>query len=225
MDTAEDPIATRIAPSPGQHRRAGGGFRVLSLLIAFQERCASWRLEPLVRVAILITGIIYCGATLALWTATRQAIDQMRDQMIVAQRPWISVAKIDLLEPLVVNHPVRATVSLKNTGMSPAIGVVTSGMLAIRESEPAFIHRLIGRSERRTDMGASDVQLTYLDLDDGPLRTDDLAALQSAKQNLYAIIEIAYTDSFGHAGATNVCAAYRPARQDFGPCTAGTELR
>jgi hypothetical protein len=198
----------------------------MAVLTVVVEHLASWRLESVVRVATLLTGIVFCGVTIALWTATRQAIDQTRDQMLLAQRPWITVPKIELTEPLTASHPVRVAVSLKNTGLSPALGVTTSGMLAIRESAPGFVSTLAGKSDRRTDMGASDLQSTSVDLDGGqPLRADDLAVLRSAKQNLYAIVEIAYTDPFGHPGATNVCAVYRPAQQDFGPCAAGTELR
>jgi hypothetical protein len=228
MDAADDSIAALPSGSlrPETMRRARWQARLTAVLNAIFEHCASWRLESLVRVAILVAGIVYCGLTMAVWTATRQAIDQTRDQMLLAQRPWIIVPKIELSEPLTASHPVRVAVSLKNTGLSPALGVVTSGTLAIRESAPGFISRLTGRSERRTDMGASDLQSIYVELDGGePLRADDLAVLRSAKQSLYAIVEIAYTDPFGHPGATNVCAVYRPALQDFGPCTAGTELR
>jgi hypothetical protein len=206
------------------HRRSG--YRVIvSLVKALAAYCASWRLESVVAVAGLLTGVVYCGVTFALWSATRQAADQTRDQILLTQRPWITVPRIELSEPLTANHPVRVTASMKNTGLSPALDVVTSSMLAVRQTPPGFVGRLVVRSDRRMDMGASDVQLIYLDLEQGQLREDDLAAVQSGRQNLYAIVEVIYSDPFGHAGATNVCASYRPAQRDFGPCASSSELR
>jgi cbb3-type cytochrome oxidase subunit 3 len=196
-----------------------------SIVTAVAGVCARWRLQSIVSVAALLLGVLYCGVTFAFWSATRQAVDQTRNQILLTQRPWITVPRIELSEPLAANHPVRVTASVKNTGLSPALDVVTTSMLAVRQTQPGFVGRLVGRGDRRTDMGASDVQLIYMDLDQGQLREDDLAALQSGRQNLYAIVEVIYSDPFGHSGATSVCASYRPAQRDFGPCATGSELR
>jgi hypothetical protein len=104
--------------------------------------------------------------------------------------------------------------------------MMTSGTLAIRDGDPAFVYGLMGRNRRAADMGAGETQIVYLDLDDGrPLQTGDLPVLDSARQRLYAIVEIAYADIFGHSDSTRVCAVYKPATRDLGPCTIGNELR
>jgi hypothetical protein len=188
------------------------------------DYCAGWRLESVISVAALLMVVLCYGVTFTFWIATRQSIDQTRDQMLLAQRPWLTVPRIELSEPLAANHPVRATASLRNTGLSPALDVVTASMLAVRDTPPGFVRRMVGRNDRRMDMGASDVQLIYMDLDEGMLREDDLAAVKAGKQNLYAIVEVRYSDPFGHAGTTNICASYRPNQHDFGPCETGSEL-
>lgn len=171
-------------------------------------------------------GTVYCGLTYALWSSTQQAIDQAREQMFSAQRAWITVASIALVEPPTANHPVRAAVTIKNTGQTPAVRMMTSGTLAIRDDDPAFVYGLMGRNRRAADMGAGETQLVYLELDEGrPLQTGDLPVLDSARQRLYAIVEIGYADIFGHSDATRVCAVYKPATSDLGPCTIGNEMR
>ncbi len=75
------------------------------------------------------------------------------------------------------------------------------------------------------DLGASDEQVIRVDFDGGALRDDDFAELRSGRQVLYAIAEVNYTDVFGDTASTHVCAEYRPALADFGPCPVGSELR
>ena len=211
-----------LRPTVRHHR---GKYRaVVKFFTALAEYCAGWRLQSVVSVAALLMVVLCYGVTFAFWSATRQTIDQTRDQMLLTQRPWITVPKIELSEPLAANHPVRATASLRNTGLSPALDVVTASTLAVRDTPPGFVRRMVGRTDRRMDMGASDVQLVYVDLDGGLLHEDDLEAVKAGKQNLYAIVEVSYSDAFGHAGTTNVCASYRPTQHDFGPCATGSEL-
>ncbi len=215
MDTTEDFA-----------RRPGPSVRLMSTIAAVVEHCAGWRPQSVVAVAALLTGIVFCAVTLGFWSATREAIRQTREQALLAQRPWLIVPKVELLAPLATGHPVRAAASLANTGHSPAVEVVASGMLSLSRSAPGFVSHILGGGERRMDMGASDAQLIYLDLDDRqPINDADLAALSSGKQTLYAIVEVTYNDPFGHTGVTNVCTAYRPAQRDFGPCAIGSELR
>jgi hypothetical protein len=208
------------------HHRRGKARVVVSFFAAIAETCAGWRLQSVVSVAALLIGMLYCGVTFALWSATREAVAQTRDQLLLAQRPWITVPRIELSEPLAANRPVRVTASLKNTGLSPALDIMTSSTLALRQTPPGFVYRIVGPDDHRMDMGATDTQSIDLNFDEGQLlHEDDLAAVQSGRQNLYAIVEVVYRDPYGHAGTTDVCASYRPAQHDFGPCAIGNELR
>ncbi len=197
-----------------------------SIARAFGDFGRNWRPGTILQAALLIMGTVYCCVTYALWTSTQQAIDQAREHMFSAQRAWITVANIALAEPPTANRPVRAAVTIKNTGQTPAFRMMTSGTLAIRDGDPAFVYGLMGKNRRAADMGAGETQLVYLDLDSGrPLQTGDLPVLDSARQRLYAIVEIAYADIFGHSASTRACAVYAPATKDLGPCTIGNELR
>jgi hypothetical protein len=220
--TAELPQETPARASRRHHRF--DPFRPIARALSDVGR--DWRAGAVLQAALLIVGTVYCCITYALWTSTQQAIDQAREQTFAAQRAWITVANIALAEPPTVNRPVRAAVTIKNTGQTPAFRMTTSGTLAIRDADPGFVYGLMGRNRRAADMGAGETQLVYLELDNGhPLQPGDLPVLDAARQHLYAIVEITYADIFGHSASTRACAVYAPATKDLGPCTMGNELR
>jgi hypothetical protein len=153
---------------------------------------ARWRWSSLLAVAALLTGIAYCVVTFAYWRATREVIDQLRGQTVLAQRPWITMSRIRLLEPLAAGRPVSAAVSVKNTGQSPALEVLMSGMLVVRRTAPGFVDYRWRSAAHGS--GASDEQVIRVEFDGGALRDDDFAELRSGRQVLYAIAEVNYTD-------------------------------
>ena len=175
---------------------------------------------------LVLVAMVYGVASYLLYSETQQMFASARDEARLSQRAWITVAGVALAEPLEPKRPIRAVVTIKNAGQTPGFRMAVSPRLTIRDTDPPFVNRMMQPDAGVTDIGPGETASVSVALDEAwPRALADLSSPAAGNRRLYAIVEVAYSDVFQHAGTTRVCSVYQPKDKAFVPCGAGNELR
>jgi len=203
----------------------------------FWARLTLWALVAYTFVTILM----YCAnrkAANAAESAAKTARDGLGitvEQVHVSQRAYLTTYDFSIPEPLQPNHPVRAILTIKNSGPTPATDIHFAFQVFITDRKLVKL-TAIGKAPSDSKTPFSTTFLGAQQPNSRPneawldgnrnrlLNSDEFNAINAGTKFLYAVAVIDYLDVFKHQGHTVSCSIYIPDIHALVGCENGSVL-
>jgi len=185
-----------------------------------------WSEKPAFYLSLII-GVIVFGDAIANWYQYRA----MKRALELDQWPYIWTERVQLIDPLAANRPVRVNILFKNIGKSPAFHIGFHCQLVFIDTPGKFaeIVRAVFRESRRgalADSASPSVTNVMPPTDQRFITTDpaillsegQLKALDSGNATLVVVAGAIYRDVFGTDRETETCRMTTHADRVWGSC-------
>jgi hypothetical protein len=171
-----------------------------------------WSRNDKIQIAIFIVGAIYCGLTYLLWSSARESAH-------TTQRAWITVKGAQIQSLISVNPPSKpnvsdppyATVTIKNSGTTPAREIIGSCNILwqpapiTRDQISGALEKCCSPSNRSVWILGPNDEYTCESIAHFGTSSKLLEDIANNKFRPFIIGAISYKDIFGHTHHTRFC--------------------
>lgn len=159
----------------------------------------------LIQFGILLVTLAYCIVATMQWIAMRDTLDYSRDSSRLDQRAWVGVTGVERSE---IQTKTRATVTIVNSGKTPAIGVKTTLAFGPHTKDKKFVFLKPPPKLQHSQSVVQPGMSISIVLDTRELKTEEIDAFNNGKLILYAFGSIEYQDIFKQNHSCTFCAYF-----------------
>jgi hypothetical protein len=159
-----------------------------------RKRRINWQFVIPAIIGVLTLGVIAFQAHL-LQEANRAA------------RAWVTVTIATLAKPVAVNEKPLVKIDVLNSGKTPALNVKVLGVVSIAANEAGSVN--FGDTSTYPTAVIGPTSSITVTLDRPPLGQDEIQAIESGRNGLYAHGLVVYFDIFGRKRRTEFCFSIR----------------
>lgn len=153
-------------------------------------------------------------------SAMKAQLDQMRDTVQLEQRAWVGITQIEC-PPIQVNKPTDFTISMRNTGNTPANAFKVGFVAAVRPPDYNIYELVMGRKENVSDdllpekniPPSCGIDFHQIQSAEG-LDENRLSQVMNGTEVIYVFGEVVYEDAFGKRRMTTYCYVVNPSKTD-----------
>lgn len=152
------------------------------------------------------------------WIAMEKALTVTRENNEIGQRPWMLVVATTKYDPI-PDQPATISIDFKNSGHSPAIGVVIRTRLRIDKNSKGFIPNYGYPTPSEVSEGSVGIdQVISSSVSPLTRSENEIAQLKSGIDALWLYGDVQYGDIFDGARVTTYCMKWEPSSGGFAAC-------
>lgn len=154
-------------------------------------------------------------------------IKATQESMRQDQRAWVFANGFRLSEEPTSNHPITVTISIINSGKTPALDVLPMSHPSDRSDEPPEVNDWTTVAKGTRKRGLLPPGITGLTFTTAPLTlTNGLGEYDAGTNSIYVQAKIIYLDTFKKSHWTTVCVLHRHGRPmgEFDFCERGNDM-
>jgi hypothetical protein len=210
-----DSVLTDMPPAPPNHNDSNGSA----------DNTPPWK--KVIEVLAVITGIALLGVNILLWRSSKEALKLTREQVHTGQRAYLIFHAATLEKPPAINESPHATLTLTNSGETPAVDVLGRSVLMILDADPINVdYGLLPISPlaKGQDMKLNAILFPPLTAEEFvAITVDDIDAISKGlvptkHPRLYLFGTAHYKDVFNGLGEAEFCAVYIASQKIFASC-------
>jgi hypothetical protein len=171
-----------------------------------KKRC--WRDKRWRHPQVIVNGALAFIAVIAAIIYYCQ-LQQMKRQLTLDQRAWVTVSEIKLLAPLKVGERPTLQVKFLNSGRTPALDAHGAGVVFIKDSvkESELVENVLSGGENsHAVIGPNDISYVYIKRSEALENDETFKAIEDGKiRRLFVFGVVWYKDIFGYTHKTRYC--------------------